>query len=49
MAVWDLESILKKAKDQEEKFGWLYAAWSYEHALRSNFEDNFFILKHFNK
>ena len=43
MASWDLDSILKKAKEQEEKYGWLYAAWSYEHALRSNPEDNFFI------
>ncbi len=34
MAHWDLEAILKKAKEQEEKYGWLYAAWSYEHALR---------------
>ncbi len=43
MASWDLDSILKKAKEQEEKYGWLYAAWSYEHALRSNPEDSFFI------
>jgi KaiC/GvpD/RAD55 family RecA-like ATPase len=43
MASWDLDSILKKAKEQEENYGWLYAAWSYEHALRSNPEDNFFI------
>ena len=47
MASWDLDSILKKAKEQEEKYGWLYAAWSYEHALRSNFEDNFFIAETF--
>ncbi len=43
MASWDLDSILMKAKEQEEKYGWLYAAWSYEHALRSNPEDNSFI------
>ncbi|MBT8171867.1 hypothetical protein KJN74_03240, partial [Candidatus Bathyarchaeota archaeon] len=42
MVIWDLDSILKKAKEQEEKYGWLYAAWSYEHALHSNFKDNFF-------
>jgi hypothetical protein len=35
MAPWDLEAVLKKAKEQERKHGWLYAAWSYEHALRS--------------
>ena len=39
MASWDLESILKKAKEQEEKYGWLYSAWSYEHALRLNPQD----------
>jgi KaiC/GvpD/RAD55 family RecA-like ATPase len=43
MASWDLDSILKKAREQEEKYGWLYAAWSYEHALRSNPDDIFFI------
>jgi KaiC/GvpD/RAD55 family RecA-like ATPase len=43
MASWDLDSILEKAKEQEEKYGWLFAAWSYEHALKSNPEDNFFI------
>ncbi len=35
MARWNLEAVLKKAREQEKKFGWLYAAWSYEHALRS--------------
>ena len=35
MAHWNLEAILGKAKEQEMKHGWLYAAWSYEHALRS--------------
>ncbi len=28
-----LETVLKKAKEQEKKYGWLYAAWSYEQAL----------------
>ena len=42
MVSWDLESILRKAKEQENKYGWLYAAWSYEHALNSNPEDTIF-------
>jgi hypothetical protein len=39
MASWDLESVLEKAKEQEIKYGWLYAAWSYENALRLNPDD----------
>ncbi len=39
MASWDLESVLEKAKEQEVKYGWLYAAWSYENALRLNPDD----------
>ena len=42
MTSWDLDSILTKAKEQEEKYGWLYAAWSYEHALSKNQENNCF-------
>ncbi|MEJ2272064.1 MAG: hypothetical protein P8X91_06230 [Candidatus Bathyarchaeota archaeon] len=42
MANFDLDSILKKAREQEEKYGWLFAAWSYEHAIRSYPENNLF-------
>jgi len=29
------EKLLERARDQEEKHGWLYAIWSYEQALQS--------------
>jgi KaiC/GvpD/RAD55 family RecA-like ATPase len=29
------EKLLERAKDQEKKYGWLYAVWSYEQALQS--------------
>ena len=29
------EKLLERARDQERKHGWLYAAWSYEQALHS--------------
>ena len=43
MVSWNLDSILKKAREQEEKYGWLNAAWSYENAIHSNPEDLYFI------
>lgn len=42
MPSWDLDSILAKAKEQESKYGWLYAAWSYENALRLKPEETAF-------
>ncbi len=36
---WNLAAILEKAKEQERKYGWLYSAWSYEHALRVKPDD----------
>jgi len=38
---WSLEAVLEKAKEQERKYGWLYAAWSYEQALRYDSEASF--------
>jgi len=33
------EKLLERAKDQEKKYGWLYAVWSYEQALHSAAEN----------
>ena len=30
-----LEKLLERAKDQEKKYGWLYAVWTYEQSLLS--------------
>ncbi|MDH5483249.1 MAG: hypothetical protein OEY22_10315 [Candidatus Bathyarchaeota archaeon] len=36
------EKLLERAKDQEKKYGWLYAVWSYEQALHSAAETSSF-------
>jgi len=33
------EKLLERAKNQEKKYGWLYAVWSYEQALQSKAEN----------
>jgi len=38
-----LETVLKKAKEQEKKYGWLYAVWSYEQALHFESETASFV------